>query len=345
MQCLSSAARGLIGVLALGLALTFALPLAGANAIVNPGSPDAVSQSVKTPRSGWPLFTAPTWMPTRGAVTVGCVLNNCTLQGAPHHGYWAIDFVGYFGQPVFAAGAGIAHVGGANVGCQNGQPVTAYWMWIDHGGGDATKYDHLSGLSIREGQVVTPDTQIATMGEAPDACGQPIVHMETRFSGPKGFPVATEAAKLPPNPLKACTGAGLQVFPNALGFGGWGEVPYGRYTINNQGTGCTGQLASAGSPRSVAAKGLKGAVSISWKHPVSNAGLVDGYRIQLMYYYPAQKAWLKSGFVALPRSANGKTFTGLKPHGQYRAYISVHDPNGSSNWVASPVVKTANKKS
>ncbi|MBO9541752.1 M23 family metallopeptidase [bacterium] len=67
------------------------------------------------------------------------------------------DFVVPVGTPVTAAAAGV-------VLAARHEPVGGHYLWIDHGGGYSTVYQHLSVMLVREGQKVARGELIAKSG-------------------------------------------------------------------------------------------------------------------------------------------------------------------------------------
>ena len=60
-------------------------------------------------------------------------------------------------DPIYAAGAGILHIGANERTCGTVLDASAgVWVWVDHGGGRVTKYTHLDSIVATEGQLVTP---------------------------------------------------------------------------------------------------------------------------------------------------------------------------------------------
>ena len=87
----------------------------------------------------------------------------------------AVDLTGEEGTPAFSAGVtGVARVSKSPKG---GNTVT-----IDHGGGLVTRYMHLGRVDVRDGQQVTADTPIGTLGKTGRASG-PNLHFEVRVNG------------------------------------------------------------------------------------------------------------------------------------------------------------------
>jgi hypothetical protein len=71
--------------------------------------------AISAPTDAHP-FSDPLWLPLRNPARVSCAMSNCT--SGTYHGYWAVDFVGAQGDPVYAAGAGVLHVGDIDPGCK-----------------------------------------------------------------------------------------------------------------------------------------------------------------------------------------------------------------------------------
>jgi murein DD-endopeptidase MepM/ murein hydrolase activator NlpD len=132
-------------------------------------------------------FSDPTWFPLRTPATIGCAKSGCGTSS--DHGFDAIDLLGNRGDPVYAAGAGVAHIGGNSGGCSGSDAVEAgRWVWIDHGGGVTSRYRHLDSIAVRDGQLVTPATRIGAMGHSGDVppCSTNYLHFEVRHGGLDG---------------------------------------------------------------------------------------------------------------------------------------------------------------
>ena len=165
-------------------------------------------------------FTGPVWLPMRAPARVNCVRTNCP---GPYHGDWAIDFIDTDSstlEPLFAAAPGIVHIG-ALVGDDTCAPAgTAHygnWIWIDHGLGRTTRYTHLDGVLVREGQRVTPRTRLGSMGHSGQGspCRTNYLHMEFRVNN----------VKVPPPSMFACVGTRRVTLPQGLGYTTWNNVP------------------------------------------------------------------------------------------------------------------------
>lgn len=178
-------------------------------------------------------FSKPLWLPLRDEAKVHCVRRNCRQGGAARHGYWAIDFLarthgqrhrkpGVPADPVYSAGYGIAHVGSRGNTClgprRPSRPIVkrGNWVWVDHGRGQKTLYFHLARISVRNGQRVTPNTRLGTMGST-GKCGVTYLHYERRRGRLDGDP----SPALYPLAGLACHGAKLVKYPRVLGRKTW----------------------------------------------------------------------------------------------------------------------------
>ena len=180
-------------------------------------APAAVPSVVVTPKVV--TFDMPVWSPLRTPARVSCVRTNCP---GPYHNVWAIDFLDTDNSnfdPLFASAPGIVRIGeipGAN-SCLPG--VTSYgnWIWIDHGAGRSTRYTHLNSVLVKEGQRVTPRTQIGTMGHSGNnfPCRVEYLHMEFRVNN----------VRVEPPPMFACVGVNRVTLPQHLGYAEWDVVP------------------------------------------------------------------------------------------------------------------------
>jgi len=91
-------------------------------------------------------------------------------------GHPGVDIARATGTPIFAADSGyVAVVGWDSSGYGN-------MVIIDHGNGFQTRYAHLDGVIVRQGQSVKKGQQIATMGTTGRATG-PHLHFEVIKGG------------------------------------------------------------------------------------------------------------------------------------------------------------------
>jgi len=152
-----------------------------------PGTPTALAAPAAWAPAAAQPFSDPLWYPLREPARVSCTLSNPGTPAYPagcggYHGYWAMDLLGDYGDPVHAAGAGVFHIGArGDDTCHSSGTTDApgTWAWVDHGGGVVTKYNHLAAITAAEGQLVTPATRIGTMGrEEVQPCAANHLHFE-----------------------------------------------------------------------------------------------------------------------------------------------------------------------
>jgi murein DD-endopeptidase MepM/ murein hydrolase activator NlpD len=88
-----------------------------------------------------------------------------------HYGHEAIDIAADYGSPVVAAAGGRVTFAGWK---SNGG---GWQVWISHGGGLYTTYNHMSSLSVGTGQGVGRGQQVGRIGQSGNATG-PHLHFE-----------------------------------------------------------------------------------------------------------------------------------------------------------------------
>jgi len=93
-----------------------------------------------------------------------------------HYGHYAIDIDGSTGDPIFAAAAGTVTFSGWK---NNGG---GYQVWISHGSGLYTTYNHMSSVSVARGQHVGRGQRVGRMGATGFATGSHL-HFEV-WKGP-----------------------------------------------------------------------------------------------------------------------------------------------------------------
>jgi murein DD-endopeptidase MepM/ murein hydrolase activator NlpD len=93
-----------------------------------------------------------------------------------HYGHYAIDIAADRGTPVKAAAAGVVIFSGWKT---NGG---GYQVWISHGSGLYTTYNHMSSLSVGRGQHVSRSQMVGRVGMTGNATG-PHLHFEV-WRGP-----------------------------------------------------------------------------------------------------------------------------------------------------------------
>jgi murein DD-endopeptidase MepM/ murein hydrolase activator NlpD len=88
-----------------------------------------------------------------------------------HYGHYAIDIAADYGSKVRAAGAGtVIFAGWKNNG-------GGYQVWIAHGSGLYTTYNHMSAITVGRGQSVSRGQQVGRIGQSGNATG-PHLHFE-----------------------------------------------------------------------------------------------------------------------------------------------------------------------
>lgn len=125
------------------------------------------------PRAGLRLRAGLAW-PARGPLTSAFGLRRHPLFGIvrPHHG---VDIAAPWGTPVRAAAAGTVVYAGWFGGY--GKLVV-----VDHGGGIATLYGHLSSIAVSAGQPVAAGDLVGRVGSTGYSTG-PHLHFEVRVDG------------------------------------------------------------------------------------------------------------------------------------------------------------------
>jgi murein DD-endopeptidase MepM/ murein hydrolase activator NlpD len=93
-----------------------------------------------------------------------------------HYGHYAIDIDGNTGDPIFAAATGTVTFSGWK---NNGG---GYQVWISHGSGLYTTYNHMSTVSVARGQQVGRGQRVGRMGATGNATGSHL-HFEV-WKGP-----------------------------------------------------------------------------------------------------------------------------------------------------------------
>ena len=164
------------------------------------------------------VFDIPVWSPLRAPARVNCVRTNCP---GPYHGDWAIDFIDTDRstlEPVFAVAPGVVHIGKI-IGNNTCDVTISYgsWLDVDHGAGRTTRYTHLYGVQVREGQRVTPRTKLGSMGHNGNRppCKANYLHMEFRVNN----------VRVKPPAMSTCVGTRRVTMPASLGYAEWDLVP------------------------------------------------------------------------------------------------------------------------
>ncbi|GAB3679521.1 hypothetical protein GCM10028814_14210 [Angustibacter aerolatus] len=284
-------------------------------------------------------YSDPHWWPLRRSTVVTCIKTNCSSRGSAYHGYWALDADGTKGDPIFAAGAGVFHVGSVGAGCRASDTSEddGTWAWVDHGAGVVTRYHHLLALTAREGEYVTPATQIATMGVSGTApCTTAYLHLEVRHGGVKG-------TRVDPGQLTACVAGRARQWPAAWGLSSWDALRQHQVTgVTSSSCVTPGWTSTPARPGGVRALRGSGSATVTW--PKAPAG-TDSVTIATSTYHPSVPEWGAPTYRVRSGSATSSAFTGLQNGRSYRFRISFHNAEGSSSSSAWVTVVPAAKPS
>ncbi len=285
----------------------------------------AVPAATAAPSSAHP-YSAPVWLPLRKASGITCVKSNCQGSGGDYHGYWAIDFIGALGDPVYAAGAGVFHVGATERKCSSTSAQSdGTWGWVDHGGGIVTKYTHLDSITVANGARVTPSTQIGRMGHWGDTapCTTNYLHFEVREGGIKG-------ARVEPRTLAACTSRGRTEYPAAFGVSSFDHLVKGQSWTPAATSGCipASWESTPAKPVLTAARASSSA-KLSWGTPPAGTTKV---RIATQLWSPSVSAWNDSVYTTVAGTATGTTVAKLTNGRTYRMWVAFENASGFSAW-------------
>jgi murein DD-endopeptidase MepM/ murein hydrolase activator NlpD len=88
-----------------------------------------------------------------------------------HYGHYGLDIAADYGTAVYAAASGRVTFAGWR---SNGG---GYQVWISHGGGIYTTYNHMSSVSVSRGQSVGRGQRVGRIGQSGWATG-PHLHFE-----------------------------------------------------------------------------------------------------------------------------------------------------------------------
>jgi hypothetical protein len=326
--------RGLIALLA--TALMLALTAAPGTSQAQPTSTTSSDAISSTTTVSHP-FSDPVWLPLRVPARVDCSKSNC---GERSHGYWAIDFLGQLNDPVYAAGAGIAHINTNKGGCRTkAQGVdSGRSIWIDHGAGKVTKYNHLNSIRITNGQRVTPATKIGTVGSTGDIapCRTKYLHFEVREDGLTGH-------RIYPGSLFACSSSGRVKMPQSFGVTNWNAHNILKKWTPAGSTACMSPNWNATPAKpTVSMTPGPASVKVAWGTPPRGTNKVI---VKLERYATSLKAYGRAYHYTLSGAPTSKTFSKLTNGRPYRATVSFHNAYGNSAWATAKVATPASRPS
>ena len=127
------------------------------------------SRSASKPRSGGANYTG-------GQLRWPVVGGGNYISQYAHAGHMALDIAGDYGSPIVAAAGGRVVFAGWK---SNGG---GWQVWISHGGGMYTTYNHMSGVSVGSGQSVGRGQRVGRLGASGWATG-PHLHFEVWLGG------------------------------------------------------------------------------------------------------------------------------------------------------------------
>jgi hypothetical protein len=274
-------------------------------------------------------YSAPKWYPLRDTAAVSCNNSNPRCEG--YHGYWALDLLGQKGDPIYAAGAGILHVGANDPGCKTSSSPDSpgTWVWIDHGAGVVSRYHHLDSIAVAEGALVTPSTQIGAMGSTGDfaPCTTNYLHFEVRTGGVKG-------SRINPGQLWGCQGTTRHSYPSVWGYSSWNQVEkVSRWTpaLDN---GCLpSSTETSTAPASMDVTRGDASARLRWSAPTSGASTVTGYVIEQQLWAPSVNRWHDPTYRTVTAGQLASLVTGLDNGRRYRFRVLAQNAVGNSQWT------------
>ena len=153
---------------------TLILPGAVGKKIVEPKAPRPTSTTTSSGSHSQPVRTPPRY--TGGSMRWPVVGGNNYISQYFHYGHYALDIAADYGSRVVAAAGGtVIFAGWKNNG-------GGYQVWIAHGSGLYTTYNHMSAITVGRGQSVGRGQQVGRVGQSGNASG-PHLHFEV-WRGP-----------------------------------------------------------------------------------------------------------------------------------------------------------------
>jgi murein DD-endopeptidase MepM/ murein hydrolase activator NlpD len=149
--------------------------------LIMPGARgDAIAEPSPTPAPRAPRRSTTTARPPAtyagGAMRWPVVGGGSYVSQYYHYGHYGIDIAADYGTPVVAAAGGTVLFAGWK---SNGG---GYQVWLAHGSGLYTTYNHMSAVTVGRGQSVGRGQQVGRIGQTGWATG-PHLHFEV-WSGP-----------------------------------------------------------------------------------------------------------------------------------------------------------------
>ena len=272
-------------------------------------------------------YSDPTWFPLRTPARIGCAKSGCGTSS--DHGFYAIDLLGSLGDPVYAAGAGVAHIGGDSGECSgSGEAERGRWVWVDHGGGVVSRYNHLDSIAVADGQLVTPATRLGSMGHSGDVppCTTSYLHFEVRHGGVDGERVDFGS-------LRGCGAQGAVQLPQVFGFDSWNDPglhPAKRFSSPQLDSSCvTADWTTTAASPSPRASRRAGAITVG----VDVKAPADSWAVNLEIWRPTLDAWRPVSVAIVPAGTTSKVFdSAIENDHRYRVQVALHQGQGWSRW-------------
>ncbi len=319
---------------ALGLAVVTAVPAsasaAGLRSVASAAPAATAAVAASDGANSSHIYGVPAYFPLRNPVRVSCVYSNCPGN---YHGHWAINFLGHMGDPLYAAGAGVFHIGDIAPSCSVSPVTQGTWVYVDHGAGGVTRYMHLKSIVAKEGQRVTPDTIIGTLGASGNSnCQTAYTDIEWREGRVGG-------TRNPIPNMTACKGYTALSYPKALGYSTWNSMPYNDITTPTLSNSCHPTWDQTPAPPSV--KLTRSSSLTILVTPSARPAGTDNVRVWMEEYHPSLHAYDSIPTLRdIPVTQSGTHFGGLIKGRNYRFSVAFHNHAGWSNW-APVIVKAA----
>ena len=294
--------------------------------VIGVGSAAAATEPVIQSPTSAHSYSDPVWLPLRRPGVIHCVKADCSLMNGQTRG---LDINAHLGDPVYAAGAGIAHIGGQpGPACAPGtESRNGNWVWVDHGGGVISRYHHLNTITIRNGQQVTPMTQLGTVGHSgePGTCRAQYLHFEVRNDGLVGPRVTTPA-------LAVCTDSGKRVLPGIYGTNNWDSFRVNRKATPAGTNACiSGAWSRTPSRPQVTLTPANSAMTVAWGTPPAGT---DKIMVRTERYSTALAGYGRPYHLTFSGAAPSTRLTGLTNGRAYKIAVSFHNAAGYSVWSA-----------
>ncbi len=273
-------------------------------------------------------YSDPVWFPLRDPAVVSCTQSNCA---GPYHGYWALDLIGQQGDPVYAAGAGVLRIGAQDNTCKSSSGADdseGTWVWIDHGGGVVSRYHHLDAVTVADGTLVTPATQIGRMGHSGSVspCTTNYLHFEVRTGGERG-------TRINPGQLAMCRSGSRVTVPGMWGYSSWNSVAKGSRQTPVADTSCLpGSTATPSVVTTPSVTRGDRSARIQWAVPTDPGSGVTEYLVYQELWSPSVSRWGTAVRRVVSAGTTSLTVTGLTNGRTYRFRVFAR---GSAGYSAS----------